>query len=103
MNLEKYQVGSTLDSFNYQQVQNDIEAIMERGCDTVIDMTACNYISSIGLRVLLFSKKTAETKGLMLYLVGIDGEVKEIMDVTGFNTFFDCYSTMEELLEKIKD
>ena len=103
MNIEKYELGRSLDSFNYQQVQDEIEAILEKGCHAVIDMSACNYISSIGLRVLLCSKKIADAKGLMLYLVGIDGEVKEIMDVTGFNTFFDCYSTMEEVLEKIKD
>ena len=103
MNIERYQLGETLDSFNHQQVQDDIQAIMEKGCDTVIDMTACKYISSIGLRVLLFSKKMADANGKMLYLVGIHGEVKDIMGVTGFDTFFDCYSTLEELLEKIND
>lgn len=102
MNLETYQLGEELDSFNHQQVQDDILAILEKGSNAVIDMTACNYISSTGLRVLLFSKKMAASKGLKLYLVGISDEVKDIMDVTGFNSFFDSFSTMEECMEKVK-
>ena len=66
-------------------------------------MTACRYISSAGLRVLLYSKKVAASKGLKLFLVGISEEVKDIMDVTGFNTFFETFSTMEECLEKMKE
>ena len=68
-----------------------------------LDMTACRYISSAGLRVLLYSKKVAASKGLKLFLVGISEEVKDIMDVTGFNTFFETFSTMEECLEKMKE
>ena len=89
MNIEKYQIVGELDSFNYQQVQNDILAILEKGSSVLIDMNACNYISSTGLRVLLYSKKVAAVKGLKLYLKGISHEVKDIMDVTGFSNFFD--------------
>ena len=89
MNTETYKLGEELDSFNYQQVQDDILAILEKGSSVVLDMTACNYISSTGLRVLLYSKKVAAAKGLKLYLKGISNEVKDIMDVTGFSNFFD--------------
>ena len=89
MNTETYKLGEELDSFNYQQVQDDILAILEKGSSVVLDMTACNYISSTGLRVLLYSKKVAAVKGLKLYLKGISSEVKDVMDVTGFSNFFD--------------
>lgn len=101
MKIEKYQIGKELDSFNYEQVQEDILAILEKGSSAVLDMTSCKYVSSTGLRVLLYSKKVAASKGQKLYLVGISDEVKDIMDVTGFNSFFDTYSTMEECLEEI--
>ena len=89
MNTETYQLGEELDSFNYQQVQNDILAILEKGSSVLIDMNACNYISSTGLRVLLYSKKVAASKGLKICLSGIGEEVKDVMDVTGFSNFFD--------------
>ena len=89
MNTETYKLGEEPDSFNHEQVQKEILTILEKGCDAVLDMTACKYISSTGLRVLLYSKKVAASKGLKLYLKGVSDEVKDIMDVTGFNNFFD--------------
>ena len=89
MNTETYKLGESLDSFNYQQVQNDILAILESDSSVVLDMTACHYVSSTGLRVLLYSKKVAASKGLKMCLTGISHEVKDIMDITGFSNFFD--------------
>ncbi|MBQ2073876.1 MAG: STAS domain-containing protein [Bacteroidaceae bacterium] len=86
---ETYKLDKALDSFNFQQVQSDLLDILERGCDVVIDMSTCNYVSSTGLRVLLYSKKVAATKGLKICLSGISDEVKDIMNVTGFINFFD--------------
>lgn len=103
MKIKTYQLGKELDSFNYQQVQDAILAIQENGDNVVLDMTACNYVSSTGLRVLLYSKKVAASKGLKLYLVGISEEVLDIMNVTGFDSFFDAFSTVEECLSAINN
>ena len=89
MNTESYKLGEELDSFNYQEVQDGIMAILEKGCNAVLDMTACTYVSSTGLRVLLYTKKVAASKGLKLYLKGLSAEVQDIMSVTGFDSFFD--------------
>ena len=89
MDTESYKLGEELDSFNSEEVQNGILAILNKGCNAVLDMTDCNYISSTGLRVLLFTKKVAASKGLKLCLKGVSAEVKDVMDVTGFNEFFD--------------
>lgn len=102
MNIEIYQLAEELDSFNYQEVQDGILAILEKDCSAVLDMTACKYVSSMGLRVLLYTKKVAASKGLKLYLVGVSAEVKDIMDVTGFDGFFDSFDTVEECREKVK-
>ena len=89
MNTETYQLGKRLDSFNYKEEQERILAILEKDCSVVLDMTECNYISSSGLRVLLYCKKVAASKGLKLILKGVSPEVKDIMDITGFENFFD--------------
>lgn len=102
MDTEIYKLPKDLDSFNYQEVQDGILAILERGCSVVLDMTDCSYVSSTGLRVLLFSKKMAASKGLKLYLVGVSAEVQDIMSVTGFDGFFDSFATMEECQQYIK-
>ena len=89
MNTEYYKLGKELDSFNYQTVQDGIQALFEKGYNVVLDMTDCNYVSSTGLRVLLYSKKVAASKGLHFSLKGVSADVKDVMDVTGFNAFFD--------------
>lgn len=89
MNTETYKLGKELDSFNSEEVQKGILDLLEQGGSVVLDMTACKYISSSGLRVLLYTKKVAASKGQKLYLKGVSDEVKDIMDVTGFNNFFD--------------
>ena len=98
MNIEIYKVDKELDSFNYKRSQDEILAILEKGSNVALDMTDCTYVSSTGLRVLLFSKKVAASKGLKLYLVGVSAEVKDIMDITGFEGFFDSFATVEECL-----
>ena len=89
MNTETYKLGEELDSFNYQEVQDGILAILDKGFNAVLDMTACNYVSSTGLRVLLYSKKVAASKGLKFCLKGVSAEVQDIMSVTGFDNFFE--------------
>ena len=84
-----YKLGGELDSFNSQEVQDGLKAILDKGCNAVLDMTDCKYISSTGLRVLLFTKKMAAMKGQNLCLKSVSPEVKDIMDVTGFTEFFD--------------
>ena len=89
MNTETYRLGEELDSFNSQEVQDSLKAILEKGSNVMLDMTDCRYISSTGLRVLLFTKKMAAMKGQNLCLKSVSPEVKDIMDVTGFTEFFD--------------
>ena len=40
MKFETYQLAKELDSFNYQQVQDDILAILDKGSNAIVDMTA---------------------------------------------------------------
>ena len=89
MDIETYKLGEKLDSFNYQEVQDAILAILEQDSSVELDMTACNYVSSSGLRVLLYTKKVAAAKGLKVCLKGVGAEVQDIMSVTGFDKFFD--------------
>lgn len=102
MNIGTYKLGARLDSLNYLEAQDALIAIIEKGGSTVIDMTDCHYVSSAGLRVLLLAKKTTAAQGIKLYLVGVNAEVKDVMDVTGFTSFFDIYETMEDCMKAIE-
>ena len=101
MSAEIYKLGASLDSSNNVQEQEKILAIFEKGSNVILDMTDCTYVSSAGLRVMLYSYKVANSKGLKLYLVGVCDEVRDVMSMTGFEKFFEYFNTVEECQKSI--
>ena len=85
-----------MDSSNNAQEQEKILALFEKGSNVILDLTDCTYVSSAGLRVMLYSYKVAASKGLKLYLVGVTDEVRDVMAMTGFEKFFEYFNTVEE-------
>jgi anti-sigma B factor antagonist len=101
MKAEIYKLGASLDSSNNAQEQEKILALFEKGTNVILDMTDCTYVSSAGLRVMLYSYKVAGSKGLKLYLVGVGDEVRDVMSMTGFEKFFEYFNTVEECQKAI--
>ena len=98
MKVEVYKLGASLDSSNSNQEQEKILAIFDAGRCVILDMTDCKYVSSAGLRVLLYSYKVAASKGQKIVLVGVCDEVRDVMSMTGFEKFFNIYDTVQEAL-----
>ena len=101
MNAEVYKLGASLDSSNSSQEQVKILALFEKGSSVILDMTDCKYVSSAGLRVMLYSYKVAASKGMKVYLVGVSDEVRDVMSMTGFEKFFDYFDTVEDCQKNI--
>ena len=101
MSAEVYKLGKSLDSSNNAQEQEKILAIFEKGDNVILDMTDCTYVSSAGLRVMLYSYKVANSKELKLYLIGVCDEVRDVMSMTGFEKFFEFFNTVEECQKSI--
>jgi anti-sigma B factor antagonist len=96
MSLEVHKIGAVLDNSTCAQEQEDITGIISTGNDVMLNLTDCTYVSSAGLRVLLYSYKIAKSKGLKLFLIGVSDDVKEVMKMTGFEKFFTYYATEDE-------
>ena len=58
------------------------------GKDIIIDCTDMSYISSIGLRIFLSILKNTEQKGRRVYLKGLNDEVRNVFNITGFSNLF---------------
>ena len=52
--------------------------------DIVVDMAACDFVSSAGLRVIVAMQKRAATGGSLVFR-NVQPEVMEVFDMTGFN------------------
>jgi len=88
-----------LDGVTANLVENEFEAQIERNETLFIfDLTHVSYISSAGLRaVLIAAKKTKAVKGKLAF-VGLDDNVKEVFDMSGFSTILSIYPTENEAL-----
>ena len=69
----------------------ELEKVLNDSLDQVkaltIDMSALEYISSAGLRVLMIMRK-ALADGNNFSIVNMNDQVQEILETTGFDTIF---------------
>lgn len=52
----------------------------------VLDFAGLEYVSSAGLRVILRATQTLENTGRTVTVRNISGEVREVFELTGFDT-----------------
>ncbi|MBF0120274.1 MAG: STAS domain-containing protein [Desulfobacterales bacterium] len=64
----------------------------------IINMRGLDYISSAGLRVILFIAKKIKSKQGDILLVGLQGSVKEVFEISGFLSIFKVFDTEEAAL-----
>ena len=66
----------------------ELEALLKKQLpltdELVIDMEKLEYLSSVGLRVLLYAHQTLEGRGTMV-IRNANELVREVFDVTGFS------------------
>lgn len=67
----------------------------------VIDLSAVEYISSAGLRVLMLARKQAKTQGGTLVVAGLQPIVKEIFEISRFTVVFEVFASVREALARI--
>jgi anti-anti-sigma factor len=68
----------------------------------VLDLSACQYVSSAGLRVLLMVAKLLTSKKGRGALAGVSEEVMDVMEMTGFAHFFETHDTVESAVEALR-
>ena len=73
-----------LDTTTAPELEKELKASLDGVTTLVIDMTALEYISSAGLRVLLSAQKTMNKQGEMK-VVHVGERIMEIFEVTGFS------------------
>ena len=91
MNIIRQQNGSTLnialegrlDTTTSPQLEAELRASLADVKELVFDLSALDYISSAGLRVLLSAQKVMNKQGEMR-IRNVRPEIMEIFDVTGF-------------------
>ena len=73
-----------LDTTTAPELEKELRDSLDGVTTLVIDMTALDYISSAGLRVLLSTQKVMNKQGEMK-VVHVGETIMEIFEVTGFS------------------
>ena len=76
--------------------QKLLSLISEGSCKLVADLSQVRFISSAGLRTLVAALKEAKRGRGDLRLAGIQGQVQEVLDLTGLSTIFKIYTSAED-------
>jgi anti-anti-sigma factor len=64
----------------------------------VIDLTGVEYISSVGLRVLMLASKQAKAQGCTLAVCALQPVVREIFEISRFNLVLQVFPSLREAL-----
>lgn len=72
-----------LDTSTAPELEGMLKDSLEGVTELTIDMTALDYLSSAGLRVLLGAQKTMNRQGSMK-VAHVNDTIMEIFEVTGF-------------------
>jgi len=67
----------------------------------VLDFSKVDYISSVGLRVLMLAAKRSREQGGTIVVAGLQPVVREIFEISRFNLVFECFSSVREALARI--
>jgi len=67
----------------------------------LIDLAGVEYISSVGLRVLMLASKQAKAQGGTIGVAALQPNVKEIFDITRFTMVLNVFPSVREGLAQI--
>ena len=86
-----------IDTMTHQQLEAELaEIIDEKTKAIILNMGGVSYISSIGIRVVISAKKSAEAKGVTFSMVNLQPQIKKVFDVMKILPMFDIFEDMPE-------
>lgn len=65
------------------------------GTGMVFDLSGVDYMSSVGLRVLMLAAKAAKQKSITVVVAGLQPTLAEIFQISRFDKIFTIYDTAD--------
>src|SRR5215212_148512 len=93
-------VDGSIDSKTAPELQQKILEATVATNMMIIDLTEVSFVSSAGLRVLLMVYRQVKSKDGKVILAGVSEEIKDVMSMTGFISFFELAESESDALTK---
>jgi stage II sporulation protein AA (anti-sigma F factor antagonist) len=91
------QVTGELDLATCGELEAALQAA-DLGTRVVIDLTACDFLDSSGLRVLMAGAGRSESAGGRVVLVAPDPRIRRVLELTGIDAKVSVHETREDAL-----
>ncbi|MCX6276493.1 MAG: STAS domain-containing protein [Bacteroidetes bacterium] len=90
-------ISGRLDTTNYSVLEKRLMDLIDNRHDRImVECSRMDYVSSSGLRILLMAlKKISLAKGKFV-LCGLQENIREIFEISGFTSIFEIYHDKEE-------
>jgi anti-sigma B factor antagonist len=96
-------VSGRIDATTSKDLENALNGLIdENKTRIVVDMAGVEYISSVGLRVMLAALKKVRPSQGDLMLASLQPFVREVFEITGFTKLFLICPNQGEAISKIK-
>lgn len=79
-------------------VQQQFTPYLTPNCKLLLDMSGVRYMSSAGLRVLLYLFRQCSAQRGQIALAAMPEMIHETLEITGFLAFFQTYATTQEAI-----
>ena len=94
-----------IDHPNAEQLKEALAPVLDAAllgkCALVLDFSQVDYISSMGLRVLLMAAKQLRARNVRIAVGALQPVVKEIFEIARFNHVLEVFPTVREALEQL--
>ena len=92
------ELGGAIDAETYQQLEDELNELIDddKTKAVMLDMGGVNYISSIGIRVVITAKKSLAAKGASFSMVNLQPQIKKVFDVMKILPMFNIFDDMPE-------
>ena len=91
-------VEGELDLSTHERLGDELTAIAAGGGAIVVDLSACDFIDSSGIRALLIGRQAAEDNGGTVALAAPKPQVVRILDMTGVASALPIHASAGEAL-----
>jgi anti-sigma B factor antagonist len=97
-----FKLTGRLDSKTSPEFEKKIFDAIDKGSkQMIVDFGDLDYISSAGLRVILKATKDLKRSEGNFILCSMKDYVKEVFEISGFDTFLPIVSSMDEAFQKM--
>ena len=87
----------SVDTETYEELQDELSEIIDEKIKALmLDMEGLDYISSIGIRVVVWAKKELQKRNASFAMVNMQPQIKKVFDAMKILPIFDVFEDMPE-------